>query len=69
MLNTDVALLLDIQVDEDGQSSCGFASCAAAPTKSVVEAFAASNDAWISAFAPVYIKMLANGATELNDLS
>ena len=69
MLNTDVALVLDIQVDKDGQSSCGFSSCAHAPTFSVVEAFATSNVAWISAFSPVYTKMLANGAKALKDLA
>ena len=59
----------DIIVDEEGESSCDFDSCAAAPTASAVEAFAASNDAWISEFTKVFTKMLAHGSTELSDLS
>ena len=61
--------LQDIIVDDDGKSSCDFSTCEDAPTASAVEAFAASNDVWIPAFTSVYDKMLAHGATELNDLS
>merc|ERR1711970_137427 len=61
MLNVDVALYKDIQVDSDGKSSCDFDTCASAPTATAVEAFAASNDAWISEFSKVFVKMLAHG--------
>lgn len=69
MLDVDVCLYKDIIVDDDGKSSCDFSTCEDAPTASAVEAFAASNDVWIPAFTSVYTKMLAHGATELNDLS
>merc|ERR1711915_1118620 len=69
MLNVDVALYKDIQVDSDGKSSCDFDTCASAPTATAVEAFAASNDAWISEFSKVFVKMLAHGSNELKDLS
>jgi hypothetical protein len=68
MLNTDVALYKDIQVDDDGKSSCGFDTCDASATATAVEAFAASNEVWVRAFAEVYTKMLAHGTTELYDV-
>merc|ERR1712080_579101 len=58
-----------LNVDVDGKSSCAFASCAAAPTATIVEAFAASNQVWITEFAKVFTKMQAHGATQLFDLS
>ena len=61
--------LQDIIVEDDGKSSCAFASCAAAPTATIVEAFAASNQVWITEFAKVFTKMQAHGATQLFDLS
>jgi len=69
MLNVDVALYKDILVNSVGESSCDFTTCAAAPTATVVEAFAASNDAWITEFTKVYTKMLAHGNFTLSDLS
>jgi len=69
MLNVDVSLYKDITVEDDGKSSCAFASCEAAPTATAVEAFAASNEVWITEFAKVFTKMQAHGATELYDLS
>merc|ERR1711913_12658 len=69
MLNADVALYKDILVNSVGESSCDFTTCAAAPTATVVEAFAASNDAWIAEFTKVYTKMLAHGNFTLSDLS
>ena len=68
MLDADVALYKDIQVDEDGKSSCDFETCDPAPTASVVEAFAASNEAWIPAFSSVFTKMLAHGTSQLQHL-
>jgi hypothetical protein len=68
MLNTDVALYKDIQVDDDGKSSCGFDTCDASATATAVEAFATSNEVWVRAFAQVYTKMLAHGTTELYDV-
>jgi len=67
MLNVDVALYIDIQVDADGESSCDFTTCEAAPTATAVEAFAASNEVWIPAFTDVFTKMLAHGSAELFD--
>jgi len=69
MLNVDVALYKDILVDSVGESSCDFTNCAAAPTATAVEAFAASNDVWIPEFTKVFTKMLAHGNFTLNDLS
>jgi len=69
MLNVDVALYKDILVDSVGESSCDFTTCADAPTATVVEAFAASNDVWISEFTKVFTKMQAHGNFTLNDLS
>jgi len=69
MINADVALYKDIQVDADGQSSCDFDTCEPADTAEVVEAFAASNDAWVSEFTKVFTKMLAHKASSLQDLS
>jgi len=69
MLNVDVALYKDILVDSVGESSCDFTNCADAPTAAVVEAFAASNDVWISEFTKVFTKMQAHGNFTLNDLS
>ena len=69
MLNVDMSLYKDIEVDSDGESSCDFDTCAAAPTESVVEAYAASNDVWMADFTAVYTKMLAHGASNLQDLS
>jgi catalase (peroxidase I) len=68
MLNTDMALYKDIQVDDDGKSSCDFETCDASATATAVEAFAASNEVWVQAFAKVYTKMLAHGTTELYDV-
>ena len=56
-------------MDDAGESSCDFTTCEAADTASAVEAFAASNDAWISEFTKVFTKMLAHGASGLQDLS
>jgi len=67
MLNIDVALYIDIQTDADGESSCDFTTCEAAPTATAVEAFAESNEVWIPAFTEVFTKMLAHGSTELYD--
>jgi len=67
MLNIDVALYIDIQTNDDGESSCDFTTCDAAPTATAVEAFAASNQVWVSAFTEVFTKMLAHGSTELFD--
>ena len=69
MINADVALYKDIQVDADGHSSCDFDTCDPADTAGVVEAFAASNDAWINQFSPVFTRMLAHGSSNLQDLS
>jgi len=69
MLNVDVALYKDILVNSVGESSCDFTTCAAAPTATAVDAFAASNDAWITEFTKVYTKMLAHGNFTLSDLS
>ena len=69
VINNIVFLKQDIQVDSDGKSSCDFDTCASAPTATAVEAFAASNDAWISEFSKVFVKMLAHGSNELKDLS
>ena len=69
MINADVALYKDIQVDADGQSSCDFDTCEPADTAEVVEAFAASNDAWVTEFTKVFTKMLAHKASSLQDLS
>jgi len=69
MLNTDVCLYKDIIVDDEGKSSCDFTTCDAAPTATVVEAFAASNEVWITEFTKVYTKMLAHGSSGLADLS
>merc|ERR1711874_388850 len=69
MLNADVALYKDILVNSVGESSCDFTTCAAAPTATAVDAFAASNDAWIAEFTKVYTKMLAHGNFTLSDLS
>jgi len=68
MLNVDVALYKDILVNSVGESSCDFTTCANAPTATAVEAFAASNDAWITEFTKVFTKMLAHGNFTLNDL-
>ena len=57
-----------MQVDSEGQSSCDMDTCAASPTAGVVEAFAASNDAWINQFTPVFTRMLAHGSSNLQDL-
>jgi len=65
MLNIDVALFIDIQTDAEGESSCDFTTCDPAPTAAAVEAFAASNQVWISAFTQVFTKMLAHGSAEL----
>jgi len=67
MLNVDVALYIDIQTDAEGESSCDFTTCEAASTATAVEAFAASNEVWVPAFAEVFTKMLAHGSTELFD--
>ena len=56
-------------MDEFGESSCDFDTCSAAPTATAVEAFAASNEVWITAFTSVFTKMLAHGSTGLADLS
>merc|ERR1711874_14965 len=69
MLNADVALYKDILVNSVGESSCDFTTCAAAPTATAVDAFAASNAAWITEFTKVYTKMLAHGNFTLSDLS
>jgi len=69
MLNVDVALYKDILVNSVGESSCDFTTCAAAPTATAVDAFAASNAAWITEFTKVYTKMLAHGNFTLSDLS
>merc|ERR1711892_961049 len=69
MLNVDVSLYKEIVVNEFGESSCDFDTCAAAPTATAVEAFAASNEVWITAFTSVFTKMLAHGSTGLADLS
>ena len=69
LLLLHLLLFKDIQVNAEGQSSCNMGTCAASPTAEVVEAFAASNDAWISEFTPVFTKMLAHGASNLQDLS
>ena len=43
-------LIQDIDVNSVGKSNCDFTTCAAAPTASLVEAFASSNDAWTPEF-------------------
>merc|ERR1711970_929941 len=69
MLNVDVALYKDILVDSVGESSCGFTTCVNSPTATAVQAFAASNDVWITEFSKVFTKMLAHGNFTLNDLA
>ena len=67
--NDFIYFFQEIIVDEFGESSCDFDTCATAPTATAVEAFAASNEVWISAFTSVFTKMLAHGSTGLADLS
>jgi len=55
------------KTDAEGESSCDFTTCEAASTATAVEAFAASNEVWVPAFAEVFTKMLAHGSTELFD--
>jgi len=69
MLNTDICLYKDIIVNDEGKSSCDFTTCEAAPTASAVEAFAASNDVWITEFTKIYTKMQSHGSSGLADLS
>jgi len=69
MLNVDVALYKDITPDAVGESACDFDTCADAPTATAVEAFAASNEVWITAFTKVFTKMIAHGSTGLSDLA
>merc|ERR1712123_449983 len=69
MLNVDVALYKDITPDAVGESACDFNTCADAPTATAVEAFAASNEVWITAFTKVLTKMIAHGSTGLSDLA
>jgi len=68
MLNPDIALFKDIQVNEDGRSSCNFEECPNSPSADLVRTFAQSNKAWIEAFEKVFAKMLAHGTNNLYDL-
>ena len=60
--------LKDIIVNDEGKSSCDFTTCEAAPTASAVEAFAASNEVWITEFTKIYTKMQSHGSSGLADL-
>jgi len=70
MLNVDMALFKDIQVDEEGKSSCTFNTCSLVPEESVEEVveYAEDNPLWIREFTAVYTKVLAHGSTTLKDL-
>jgi len=68
MLNPDIALYKDIQVEEDGWSTCTFEDCPNSPTADTVRTFAQSNKVWMGAFEKVFAKMLAHGTNSLYDL-
>jgi len=69
MLHADMCLYKDIQLDSTGSSTCTFASCASAPLSALVEKYAESNSVWAADFSAVFQKMVANGYTNLQDVT
>ncbi|TRY61750.1 hypothetical protein TCAL_10067 [Tigriopus californicus] len=65
MLNSDVSLLLDIQTNNVGQSSCNFNTCPYSPTALLVHIYARFPNFWIRDFERAFARMIENGSTWL----
>lgn len=60
MLNSDVALLLDIQPDADGRSSCDFDTCQPSATALLVRIYGRFPNFWIRDFSVAFTRMVEN---------
>ncbi|XP_059088612.1 putative ascorbate peroxidase [Tigriopus californicus] len=60
MLNSDVALLLDIQPNAEGRSSCNFDTCQQSQTAILVKIYGRFPNFWIRDFSVAFTRMVEN---------
>jgi predicted enzyme related to lactoylglutathione lyase len=69
MLNSDMCLIKEIEMDENGESACTYDTCASSSGLSYFQKFADSQSDWLAKFSEAWTIMQSAGDYTLEDVS